>query len=93
MKQIIISAPGKIHLSGEHAVVYGKPALLTAVSRRVFVTLQNQKSILRLAIARSGQEIKDQNETYNFRLLLTAATAQVIKNGLYLLGIKTLERM
>jgi arginyl-tRNA synthetase len=29
----------------------------------------------------------------NFRLLLTAAVAQVIKNSLMLLGIKTLERM
>ncbi len=29
----------------------------------------------------------------NFRLLLTKATGQVIKNGLYLLGIKTVEKM
>ena len=29
----------------------------------------------------------------SFRLQLTAATAQVLKNGLYLLGIETLERM
>ena len=28
-----------------------------------------------------------------FRLALTAATAQVLKNGLYLLGIETLEQM
>jgi len=32
-------------------------------------------------------------ETKQFRLLLTAATAQIIQNSLYLLGIKTLERM
>ena len=32
-------------------------------------------------------------EAKNFRLLLTASVAQVIKNGLSLLGIKTLERM
>jgi arginyl-tRNA synthetase len=32
-------------------------------------------------------------EVQNFRLALTAAVAQVIKNGLSLLGIKTLERM
>ena len=31
--------------------------------------------------------------TKQFRLLLTAATAQIIKNSLHLLGIKTLERM
>ncbi len=33
------------------------------------------------------------HDTVNFRLTLTAATAQVIKNGLYLLGIETLEQM
>lgn len=36
---IKFSAPGKIHLLGEHAVVYGKPALLAAVDLRVYVTI------------------------------------------------------
>ncbi|RJR15731.1 mevalonate kinase [Candidatus Microgenomates bacterium] len=39
MKKIVVSAPGKLHLSGEHAVVYGKPALLTSISKRLFVTV------------------------------------------------------
>jgi len=30
-----VSAPGKIHLSGEHSVVYNKPALLAAVEKKV----------------------------------------------------------
>ena len=38
--KVTVSAPGKIHLMGEHAVVYGKPALLTAINRRVRVTLE-----------------------------------------------------
>lgn len=37
--KITVSAPGKIHLLGEHAVVYGKPAILAAVDLRVTVTL------------------------------------------------------
>ncbi|MBI2596543.1 mevalonate kinase [Candidatus Daviesbacteria bacterium] len=38
---IVVSAPGKIHLLGEHSVVYGKPALLTTVDLRVTVTLKS----------------------------------------------------
>lgn len=36
---ITVSVPGKVHLMGEHAVVYGKPALLAAINRRLTVTV------------------------------------------------------
>lgn len=36
---IKVSAPGKVHLLGEHTVVYGKPALLSAINKRVTVTI------------------------------------------------------
>ncbi len=36
---IRVSAPGKLFLVGEYAVLEGAPALLTAVDRRAFVTL------------------------------------------------------
>lgn len=40
---ITVSAPGKVFLMGEHAVVYGKPALLSCINKRVYVTVENCK--------------------------------------------------
>ncbi len=40
MKKVTVSVPGKIHLMGEHAVVYGKPALLAAVNLRMSVSIE-----------------------------------------------------
>lgn len=39
---IQFSAPGKIHLLGEHTVVYGKPALLSAINLRVKVSISEK---------------------------------------------------
>lgn len=39
MIKIQVSAPGKLHLLGEHVVVYGKPAVIAAVSKRCFVEI------------------------------------------------------
>ncbi|MCO8268733.1 mevalonate kinase, partial [Haloferax sp. AB510] len=35
----VSSAPGKVYLFGEHAVVYGEPAVPCAVERRATVTV------------------------------------------------------
>lgn len=43
MKEIKVSAPGKLHLLGEHVVVYGKPAILAAVDKRCFVEITSRK--------------------------------------------------
>lgn len=43
-ESIRFSAPGKVHLLGEHVVVYNKPALITAVDRRCTVTMVTSKS-------------------------------------------------
>ncbi|MBI5457129.1 mevalonate kinase [Candidatus Kaiserbacteria bacterium] len=40
MKKIVVSAPGKLMLLGEHAVVYNHSCIVTAVGQRMFVTLE-----------------------------------------------------
>jgi mevalonate kinase len=38
-KKITVSAPGKLMLFGEHAVVYNHPCLVTAVDQRIYTTI------------------------------------------------------
>ncbi len=42
-KHVTTSAPGKTILFGEHAVVYGKPAIAAAVDRRVYVKIEKRE--------------------------------------------------
>ncbi|MDO8621459.1 MAG: mevalonate kinase [Candidatus Levybacteria bacterium] len=43
MKKIQVSAPGKLHLLGEHVVVHGKPAIIATVNKRCFVEITPRK--------------------------------------------------
>jgi mevalonate kinase len=40
MKSVTTSAPGKLMLFGEHAVVYDRPCLVTAVDQRMYATVE-----------------------------------------------------
>jgi len=40
VSKVTASAPGKLMLFGEHAVVYGHPCIVTAVDQRLFVTVE-----------------------------------------------------
>lgn len=46
VNKVKVSAPGKIILSGEHAVVYGYPEILSAIDRRLTVEIQENSNIL-----------------------------------------------
>lgn len=43
MKPIRYSSPGKVIISGEHAVVYGKPALVCAIDKKLSITFTPAK--------------------------------------------------
>lgn len=44
MNNIIVSAPCKIHLLGEHSAVYGKPAILAALDKRCAIKIVRNAS-------------------------------------------------
>ena len=59
MRSIKISAPGKLHLLGEHSVVYGKPAMIVAVNKRCFVELvPNHKDVIQIVLDSYNEAIQ-----------------------------------
>jgi len=53
-QQVTTTAPGKLILSGEHAVVYGQPALATAVQRHVRAALVPGGDGIRLQVGEAA---------------------------------------
>ena len=79
-KIIKVSAPGKVHLLGEHAVVYGKPSLIVAVNKRCNITITPQKNNVIKIISNN---LKMSAEYTEKTILLKTQTAQKIWTALY----------
>jgi len=46
IRGVVATAPGKVTLFGEHAVVYGEPAIVTAINKRLEVEVTERKDDL-----------------------------------------------
>ncbi len=54
---VTTSAPGKVILFGEHAVVYGEPAIAAAINKRIFVSVEERSDDE--IIVTSSHELRD----------------------------------
>lgn len=70
---ITVSAPGKLMLMGEHAVVYGRPCIVTAVSERLRVQIEETQTN---QVVIDAPQVKD-----------TRFVQQAIDDGCQVLGI------
>ncbi len=80
-------------LAQKYNLFYGKHKILNSDNKEQ--TTNNKEPVYAesdLATAGEQKTVKIENKQ-EFRLFLTTATAQIIKEGLYLLGIETVERM
>lgn len=56
---VTVSAPGKVHLIGEHAVVYGEPAIISAIGLRLKVDFSKHNSIRYIDTRWDSQDVQD----------------------------------
>lgn len=99
--KVTVSAPGKLMLFGEHAVVYGHPCIVTAVDQRMFVTAEvNDSGNFELeapdvkvsAYKRPLSEIGIGEIPMGAQFVVTAIANVVIKYKKSLTGLKVITR-
>lgn len=61
MREVTVSVPGKIHLIGEHTVVYGYPAIIASTNRRVTIKITDRKD-QKIVIVSKNLEGKKETE-------------------------------
>ncbi|KAI9618445.1 hypothetical protein H4Q26_012266 [Puccinia striiformis f. sp. tritici PST-130] len=79
---LLVSAPGKIILFGEHAVVYGKRAIAAAVNKRCFIAWSNQQPIKTLRPVKPSSEGELHVDSQLSQVLLAKISDQLEKSSL-----------
>jgi mevalonate kinase len=67
MMSVIASAPAKVILFGEHFVVYGEPAIVTAIDRRAYATVE-KRSDKRLYLRSANLSLSGYFDNGNFKV-------------------------
>lgn len=85
MKTISLSTPASLMITGEHAVLYGHPAIVCAIEKRLFLTAELNKTNKIFIKSNLGEYFSDLNKIIindRFKFILTA-----IKNYPQLTGL------
>ncbi|MCC6013820.1 MAG: mevalonate kinase [Candidatus Verstraetearchaeota archaeon] len=65
--KVKFSSPGKITLFGEHAIVYGRPAIVSAINKRVYVSMEKRDDDFIKIISDLSSDFISINEISNYK--------------------------
>jgi mevalonate kinase len=80
--KIKFSSPGKITLFGEHAVVYGRPAIVGAIDKRIYVTMEERNdNLIKITSDLSSVSISiDEISNYSGPLIYVIKAIEILSN-------------
>ncbi len=80
--KVKFSSPGKITLFGEHAIVYGKPAIVSAIDKRVYISMEERNDgIIKIISDLSSISISiNEINNYNGPLIYVIKAIEILSN-------------